>query len=131
MICFPEIGSRYSPADERFVRDETNAVTRAGNAWKAWTGGGEGADAYVLAARLNKREGRWQNPMLVLDGHLSGFAVPISVSSPRLWTAVDGALHLSFVQKVETNGLPSRVWETVCRNPDDYFPVWSEANKLL
>lgn len=126
MIYFPEIGSRYSPADERFVRDETNAVTRAGNTWKAWTGGGEGADAYVLAARLSKRERRWQNPMLVLDGHLSGFAVPISVSSPRLRTAADGALHLTFVQKVETNGLPSRVWETVCRNPDDYFPVWSE-----
>ena len=107
--------------------------TRYGCLYACWYGGGsgEGPDNFVLIARKSPQSDRWEAPEWAINHAGSN----IRCFDPCIWIDPEQRLWCFWAQSFSpgegtiVDGV-NGVWATVCDNPDDAIPVWSEPRRL-
>ena len=116
----------YALKDQNYGMTIGHAVTKAGNIYVCWIGGGDDPQAYTLLARSTDGGKSFSEPMLVIDPHDDSLPVPRCSIVCTLFCDEMGRLWLFFNQTLQHFDGKSSNWYIRCDNPDDETPVWSE-----
>lgn len=130
VYVLPDVPERYRPENEKFVMNNGCAVTEQGRIWVTWIGGEDSDEAYTLGAFSDDGGKTWENPALVVDGHIPGYPIPRSNIIANFWIDPNKTLHLFFSQSCWHNDGRMGVWEIQCANPDAARPVWTAPRRL-
>lgn len=106
------------------------ARTPDGRLWACWVAGGDSPDAFFVLASSDDDGETWSSPRVVLDSHEDGLGAKRSILVGNLWTDPKGRLWLIFDQSMDMFDGRAGVWATVCDNPDDDAPSWSEPRRI-
>lgn len=107
-----------------------SARTPKGRLWSAWVAGEDGPKAFMVAATSDDNGATWSKPRLVIDSQSPALPVPRSVIVGNLWTDPSGKLWFFFDQTMNHYDGRSGLWVSVCENPDDDDPKWSEPRRI-
>ena len=116
----------YALKDQNYGMTIGHAVTKAGNIYVCWIGGGDDPQAYTLLARSTDGGKSFSEPMLVIDPHDDSLPVPRCSIVCTLFCDEKGRLWLFFNQTLQHFDGKSSNWYIRCDNPDEDVPVWSE-----
>lgn len=106
------------------------ARTPGGRLWLVWVAGEDGPGAHMVAATSDDDGETWSKPRLVVDSRLPDFPVQRSVLVGNFWTDPLGRLWFFFDQTMNMFDGRQGVWASVCKNPDDDQPEWSQPVRI-
>ncbi len=121
---------RYDMSTQDYVMTLTTERTPKGRIWAAWIGGEDGPKAFLLGASSDDNGETWTKPRLVIDGHSPDLPLPRSVIIGNFWTDPLGRLWLFFDQTMNHFDGRGGLWATICENPDDDNPAWSQPKRI-
>ncbi len=104
--------------------------TSNGRLWACWVGGGDSPEAFFVLATSDDNGESWSKPRLVIDTHSDDLPMDRSTLVGNLWTDPLGRLWLIFDQSMGMFDGRAGVWVTICENPDDETPEWSEPRRI-
>ena len=141
----------YRPTEEKYINEYIRkfqgvpslAITKGGRIYAGWCTGGTGEphmDNFVVLIYSDDKGKTWSKPLLVIPSDRERW---VHALDTQLWTAPDGSLYVYWVQN---NSAPEEFghqnctvvdgfafydtvhaeWLTVCENPDDENPTFSE-----
>lgn len=100
--------------------------TPGGRIWCCKCCGGDNADSFFVLNWSDNGGKKWTDTKFVIDPHDSSFPLKRRTIVGNLWTDPQGRLWLFFDLGMTYYGSYSTNWCSVCENPDDKEPVWSE-----
>lgn len=106
------------------------AQTPGGRLWACWVGGGDSPEAFFVLATSDDQGEHWSDPRLVIDTHDAALPRPRSILVGNLWTDPLGRLWLIFDQSMDMFDGRAGVWASICENPDDDSPTWSQPRRI-
>lgn len=106
------------------------ARTPGGRLWACWVAGGDSPDAFFVLATSDDQGEHWSDPRLVIDTHDASLPRPRSTLVGNLWTDPLGRLWLIFDQSMDMFDGRAGVWTSMCENPDDDAPLWSQPRRI-
>jgi len=104
--------------------------TSKGRIWACWVGGGDNDDAFFVLSTSDDKGESWSKPRVVIDPHDSRLLSKRNVIVGNLWLDPTGRLWLFFSQSMSFYDGRMGNWYTICENPDDDNPVWSEPVRM-
>ncbi|MAS96454.1 MAG: hypothetical protein CMO55_24965 [Verrucomicrobiales bacterium] len=104
--------------------------TPGGRLWACWVAGGDSPDAFFVLATSDDDGETWSKPRLVVDSHSDKLPRKRSILVGNLWTDPLGRLWLIFDQSMDMFDGRAGVWASICENPDDDTPKWSEPRRI-
>jgi len=104
--------------------------TPGGRLWACWVAGGDSPKAFFVLATSDDDGETWSEPQLVVDSHNANLPRDRSVLVGNLWTDPLGRLWLVFDQSMDMFDGRGGVWVSVCKNPDDDQPAWSQPRRI-
>lgn len=104
--------------------------TPAGRLWACWVAGGDSPDAFFVLATSDDDGETWSKPRLVVDSDSDKLPRKRSILVGNLWTDPLGRLWLIFDQSMDMFDGRAGVWASICENPDDDTPKWSEPRRI-
>lgn len=104
--------------------------TPNGRIWACWVGGGDNEDAFFVLNRSDDDGDTWSDPKLVIDPQHPELSEKRRTIVGNLWTDPSGRLWLFFDQSMTYFDGRAGLWYTVCENPDDDEPAWSEPVRI-
>jgi sialidase-1 len=106
------------------------AMTPGGRIWAVWVAGEDGPEAHMVAATSDDNGETWSNPRLVVDSRLDNYPIQRSVLVGNFWTDPLGRLWFFFDQTMNMFDGRQGVWASICENPDDDEPEWSQPVRI-
>lgn len=104
--------------------------TPKGRIWSCWCGGGDNGDSFFVLAWSDNNGKRWTDVKYVIDPHDSSLPLKRRTIVGQLWTDPLGRLWLFFDQAMTYFDGRGGNWYSICNNPDDKDPVWSEPQYI-
>lgn len=104
--------------------------TPKGRIWCCKCGGGDNADSYFVLNWSDNGGKKWTDTKFVVDSHDDSYPFKRRTIVGQLWTDPKGRLWLFFDLGMTYYGAYSTNWCSVCENPDDKEPVWSEPRLI-
>lgn len=120
----------YGPEHREFALNQGIERTHGGRLWSCWISGEDGEGGYMLLASSDDNGTTWSLPRLVIRPHDPSLPFPRRTLVGNLWTDPQGRLWLFFDQSMINFDGRAGTWATVCENPDDREPRWSEPRRL-
>lgn len=121
---------KYDYDTQDYVMALTLERTPKGRLWLAWIGGCDCPEAFLMAASSDDDGETWSKPRLVIDGRSANLPISRTVIIGNFWTDPLGRLWLFFDQTMNHFDGRAGLWVTICENPDDNNPVWSEPKRI-
>lgn len=119
----------YHPDVDDYTMSMGIARTRGGRIWLGYFAGGDNADAVIILCRSDDDGMTFSDPLFYVDpGYVGNRHVSAVVGN--LWTAPAGRLFLFITLSLGHFDGRGGVWYSVCENPDDDKPVWSEVKRI-
>lgn len=100
--------------------------TPGGRIWACWVGGGDDGNAFFVLAWSDNDGKKWSDTKVVIDPHDESLPLKRRTIVGQLWTDPKGRLWLFFDQAMTYYDGRNGNWYTICENPDDKNPVWSD-----
>lgn len=116
----------YAIESQNYGMTIGHAVTKAGNIYVCWIGGGDNPQAYALVARSTDRGKTFSQPLLVIDPHDDSLPCPRCTIVCTMFCDGKNRLWLFFNQTLQHFDGRSSNWYIRCDNPDSAFPTWTE-----
>lgn len=104
--------------------------TPKGRIWCCWVGGGDDEKAFFMLAYSDDDGRKWSKTKVVIDPHDPSLSQARRTIAGTLWTDPQGRLWLFFDQSMTYYDGRNGDWYTICENPDDKHPVWSEPVRI-
>ena len=104
--------------------------TPGGRIWNCFVAGGDNEDAYFVLNWSDDNGKTWTDSKYVIDPHDKSLPFARRTIVGQLWTDPLGRLWLFYDQSVTYYYGSSTNWYSICENPDDENPVWSEPKFL-
>lgn len=104
--------------------------TPGGRIWNCFVAGGDNEAAYFVLNWSDDDGRTWTDSKFVIDPHDEKLPFARRTIVGQLWTDPLGRLWLFYDQSVTYYYGSSTNWCSVCENPDDKNPVWSEPRYL-
>jgi len=104
--------------------------TPGGRLWAAWVAGDDGPKAFMVAATSDDDGETWSKPRFVINSHTPDFPVRTSVIVGNFWTDPMGRLWFFFDQTINHYDGRQGLWASICENPDEDNPAWSNPVRL-
>lgn len=104
--------------------------TPKGRIWCCWVGGGDDENAFFMLAYSDDDGRKWSKTKVVVDPHDPSLGQARRTIAGTLWTDPQGRLWLFFDQAMTYYDGRDGDWYTICENPDDKHPVWSEPVRI-
>ena len=104
--------------------------TAGGRIWNCFVAGGDNEDAYFVLNWSDDNGKTWTDSKYVIDSHDKSLPFARRTIVGQLWTDPLGRLWLFYDQSVTYYYGSSTNWYSICENPDDENPVWSEPKFL-
>lgn len=111
----------------RWQSAATIAKTPGGRLFCAYNAGGidEGPNNYIAMSYSDDDGYTWKNDYLIVDHPDS-----VRMHEPMLWVDPDGMLRFFWAQSYVYWDSRGGLWESVCANPSQEMPRWSEPRRL-
>lgn len=126
----PDPGPEHRPEAADFVMSMGIERTPKGRLWVGWFGGDDSRDAYILLAKSDDDGRTWSDPLFMVDPEPSPNGLRQRALVGNLWTDPQGRLWMFFDKSLRFFDGRAGVWATVCENPDDARPTWSEPKRV-
>jgi predicted neuraminidase len=126
----PNPGPEHRPEVSDFTMSMGIERTPKGRLWVSWFGGDDSRDAYILLAKSDDDGNTWSDPLFMVDPEPSPNGLRQRALVGNLWTDPQGRLWMFFDKALRFFDGRAGVWATVCANPDDEVPVWSEPKRI-
>lgn len=123
-------GPEHRPEVSDFTMSMGIERTPGGRLWVSWFGGDDSRDAYILLAKSDDGGKTWSDPLFMVDPEPSPNGLRQRALVGNLWTDPQGRLWMFFDKALRFFDGRAGVWATVCANPDDDQPVWSEPTRI-
>lgn len=104
--------------------------TPNGRIWACWVAGGDNEDAFFVLNRSDDDGETWSDPKLVIDPQNPALSEKRRTIVGNLWTDPLGRLWLFFDQSMTYFDGRNGLWYTLCENPDDDEPKWSDPVRI-
>lgn len=104
--------------------------TPGGRIWNCFVGGGDNEAAYFVITWSDDDGKTWTDSKYVIDPHDDSLPFARRTIVGQLWTDPLGRLWLFYDQSITYYYGSSTNWCSICENPDDENPVWSEPRFL-
>lgn len=104
--------------------------TPKGRIWNCFVGGGDNADAFFVLNWSDNGGKKWSDVKYIIDPHDDSLPLKRRTIVGQLWTDPEGRLWLFMDQAMTYYDGRSGNWCSVCENPDDAHPVWSEPKYI-
>lgn len=104
--------------------------TADGRIWAGWIGGGDNEDAFFVLNVSDDNGETWSDPKVVIDPNNPDLEEKRRTLVGNLWLDPEGRMWLFFDQAMTYFDGRAGLWYTVCENPDDDDPRWSEPARI-
>ncbi len=104
--------------------------TPKGRIWACWVAGGDSDKGLFVLSTSDDNGDSWSAPRLVIDPTDAPTGLRRRTLVGALWTDPLGRLWLFFDYSMGYFDGRAGDWATVCENPDDAQPVWSEPRRI-
>jgi len=119
--------SEYGSAKRKWQGIPGIERTKKGRLWATFYSGGETECPYnyVVLIKSDDDGASWSEPILAVDppGEVRAY-------DPCLWHDTCGQLWLFWAQSYGMYDGRCGVWASICKNPDDNNPVWSDPRRI-
>lgn len=105
-------------------------VTKGGRFWACLNAGGDDPDAFLMLVSSDNKGVKWSDPKVVVDPHDIYLGEKRCSQNGNLWTDPLGRMWFFFDQSMGDFDGRAGVWYSICENPDDHFPNWSDPVRL-
>ncbi|MBN2713641.1 MAG: exo-alpha-sialidase [Planctomycetes bacterium] len=120
----------YHPQVDDYAMSGGMDITRQGKRWLLWFGNEDGGKTVTLIARSDTIDERVNEAQYIIDPGFVPGGLHISAVVANLWTAPDGRLFMFYMQSIGHFDGRGGVFQTICENPDDKEPEWSEPERI-
>jgi predicted neuraminidase len=104
--------------------------TKGGRIWCCFSGGGDNSKSYFVLNWSDDGGETWTDTKAVIDPHDSKLPENRRTIQGNMWCDPDGRLWLFYDVAITYFDGRGGTWATVCDNPDDENPTWSEPQYL-
>lgn len=120
----------YKAENIYWALSEGTEMTPGGRIWNCIGAGEDGNETYFIINWSDDGGRTWTDTKFVIDGHDKSHPFGRRTIVGNMWTDPHGKLWIFFDQGMTYWDGRGGNWCSVCENPDDENPVWSEPRYI-